>query len=220
MHRYVSVGTARRGVTIFSRDAFEYELTDDGAIAITLLRAVGDFSRQSLPARPGNAGWPLSTPEAQEQGAFRHEFALLPFGVTEDSSASEWDAIERAAEEFHAQIAGLMFRYGIDLPASVPGPELHGTGLAFKALKTREMGTGLVLRCVNLTSRETQGYWRWPNPVHRAWLARLDETITSEIALAKGGKEVPFRAGPREIITIVVDGSGEGGGRDARDRSP
>jgi alpha-mannosidase len=211
MHRYVSVGDGARGLTVFTRDAFEYELTGDDGIAITLLRAVGDFSREDLTARPGNAGWPLSTPEAQEPGGFRHELALLPIGVGENSTAADWETVERAAEEFHAPLAGLMLRYGIDVPREVAGPELHGPGLVFKALKPSESGEGVVLRCVNLTSKLVQGAWRWPVPVGRARLARLDETPGAEISLAAGGREIRFTAQPREVVTILVDKAGEEG---------
>ncbi len=53
---------------------FEYELTDDGDVLITLLRAVGVLSKDDLTTRRGHAGWTLPTPEATEQG--RHVVSL------------------------------------------------------------------------------------------------------------------------------------------------
>lgn len=73
MHRYVSVPN---GLTVFARDRYEYERTLKGTIAVTLFRAVGDLSRGDLAARAGHAGWPTPTPEAQELGPFRAEFAV------------------------------------------------------------------------------------------------------------------------------------------------
>lgn len=53
---------------------FEYELTDDGDVLITLLRAVGVLSKDDLSTRRGHAGWTLPTPNAAEPG--RHVVSL------------------------------------------------------------------------------------------------------------------------------------------------
>jgi len=201
MHRYVSAG----GWTVFARGLHEYELLADGSLAVTLLRAVGDLSRGSLRARPGHAGWPTATPGAQGIGPFRAELALAPVSVTGTSGAEEWDAVERLAESFHAPLAGIMCRAGIELPPQVPGPTLEGLGLAFKALKPRDEGMGVVLRCVNLTRRTRHGRWMWPAPVSRAFRARLDETVESELRLSLDRRAVAFTAKPREVVTIVVE---------------
>ena len=63
----------------------EYEVLDDGAIAVTLVRGVGALSRNDLPERPGHAGWPVPTPAAQCLGRYRAEFALLPHGTNDDA---------------------------------------------------------------------------------------------------------------------------------------
>ena len=204
VHRYVSVKAGDFGLTVFPRGVFEYELMD-GAIAVTLFRAVGDLSRGDLAARPGHAGWPVATPLAQEVGRFRVELAVSAVGVEEASPASEWEKIERLAEEFHAPGAGLMLRYGIDVPSSVAGPELEGAGLAFKSLKPREQGEGVVARCVNLTGLPVRGLWRWPSAVSRAFLARLDESVVEEIPLGAEQREIRFTAAPREVVTVMVE---------------
>jgi alpha-mannosidase len=98
-----------------------------------------------------------------------------------------------------------MLRWGIAVPDAVAGPELSGDGLAFKALKPRDDGPGVVVRCVNLTDQPRAGRWRWPGPIARAFRARLDETVLAEIRLGADRREVRFKAGPREVVTIVVD---------------
>jgi len=200
MHRYVSAG----GWTVCARGLHEYELLPDGALAVTLLRAVGELSRDDLTARSGHAGWPTATPDAQAIGRFRAEFALAPVGVDARSSAAGWDAVEAVADRFHAPLAGRMYRSGIDVPAVVEGPALAGTGLAFRALKPAEHGEGLVLRCVNLTRRAQRGEWRFPFPLIRAFRARLDETVETELPLSPDRRVVAFRAGSREIVTVIV----------------
>jgi alpha-mannosidase len=200
MHRYVSAG----GWTICARGLHEYEVLPNGALAVTVLRAVGDLSRGDLAARPGHAGWPTATPGAQGVGPFRAEVALAPMGVGDRSDARAWDAVEAAADDFHAPLAGRMYRSGIDVPEVVDGPGLTGSGLAFRALKPREEGEGIVLRCVNLTRRARQGTWTFPSPVTRAFRARLDETVEAELALSPDRRTIAFRAGPREIVTVIV----------------
>jgi hypothetical protein len=201
MHRYVSAG----GLTVFARGLHEYELLPDGALAITLFRAVGDLSRGDLRARPGHAGWPTPTPGAQELGPFRAELAVALVGAREGDGPGAWAAVERAAEEFHAPLAGRMLRWGRAVPDAVSGPELIGEGLAFKALKARDDGPGVVVRCVNLTDQPRPGRWRWPRPIARAFRARLDETVLAEIRLGRDRREVKFEAKPREVVTIVVE---------------
>jgi alpha-mannosidase len=200
MHRYVSAG----GRTIFARGLCEYELLDR-AIAVTLLRSVGDLSRDDLPARRGHAAWPAPTPGARELGPFRAELAVAPFAVSERDAPAAWAAVERAAEEFHAPLAGCMVRWGIEVPPEAVGPELVGAGFAFKAMKPRDDGEGCVLRCVNLTAQSRTGAWRLPSPISRAFRARLDESVIQELRLSGGRTEVWFEASPREVVTILVE---------------
>lgn len=207
MHGYVSVPG---GHTVFARGLFEYELTADRAIAVTVLRAVGELSRGDLTARPGHAGWPTATPDANELGRFRAEFAVASATVGPHSTALEWDRVERMAEEFHVPLAALMLRYGIDVPRAVEGPALTGSGLVFKALKPAEEGNALILRCVNVTAEPARGVWAFPFVVTRAHRARLDETRRDEIGISADGREIAFEAGPREVVTIRVEMGHEG----------
>jgi alpha-mannosidase len=196
--------------TVFARGAFEYELTDDGILAITMLRSVEDLSRGDLRERPGHAGWPTATPLARELGAFRVELAVAADTVTPASPAADWAALETLAEEFHAPVAGWTLRSGIEVPEAVRGPELFGVGLVAKAVKPAEREPGLVLRCVNVTGEPVSGAWRLPFRVREARRARLDETTevaeTTEAAETAGTTEtiVEILVPPRGIGTIVV----------------
>ncbi len=64
-HRFVAASRGTRGLGVFLPGFFEAEWTEDGEIGVTVLRAVGQLSRGDLTARPGHAGWPTPTPEAQ-----------------------------------------------------------------------------------------------------------------------------------------------------------
>jgi hypothetical protein len=55
---------------------------------------------------------------------------------------------------------------------------------------------------VNLTDTAASGAWRLGVPATRAFLARLDETPLEELPL--DGDRVPFTAGPRGVVTVLV----------------
>lgn len=199
LHRYVSLFADDRGCTLVSDGLAEYEADAAGDVAITLIRAVGDLSRSDLPERPGHAGWPVPTPEAQMFGPFAAEFALFPHGPR---TVETIDLIERTADDVLVPLVGTTLRSAIsDYPAA-GGLELEGAGLAFSAAKESDDGAWLVLRCVNLTEEPRQGTWRLPFAPVEAKLARLDETAIADAAME--GDRIVFDAGPRAVITILV----------------
>ncbi|HVX41997.1 MAG TPA: glycosyl hydrolase-related protein [Gemmatimonadaceae bacterium] len=199
LQRYVSRFDEHRGCTLYGDGLAEYEARDDGTLLVTLVRAVGQLSKNDLPERPGHAGWPSPTPDAQCLGAFAGEFALLLHGAR---TAAVLDEIERIADDVLSPIVGTTLRSALDTPRAVAGPELLGAGLAFSAIKESEDGAWLVLRCVNVRDEEVSGAWRLPFEPHAARLALLDETIISELEIQD--REIPFTAPARGIVTILV----------------
>ena len=199
LHRYVTASGAGSGLTIIGDGLAEYEASAEGTIAVTLLRAVGELSRNDLVERPGHAGWPVPTPGAQSLGPFEARFAMLPHGAYDDSTAT---MIEQASEDALLPLTGTTLRSAMRMPATVHGAELLGDGLAFSALKDSEDGEWIVLRCVNLHTEHRDGRWRIGFPIAEARLARLDETPLA--ALAAAGSEVAFTAPPRGTVTILV----------------
>lgn len=197
--RYVTLDAADRGVTIYSDGLAEYESTDNGDIAITLVRAVGELSRSDLPERPGHAGWPTPTPGAQCVGAFEACFAVFPHGARDVATI---DRIERTADDVLLPLTGLTLRGAVGTPRETAGVELEGSGLAFLACTPSQDGEWTVLRCVNLCEQAVSGAWRCGFPVRQARRARLDETPVAGAEVA--GARVPFQAAAREIVTLLV----------------
>jgi alpha-mannosidase len=199
LHRYVSAFDRSAGFTVFSDGLAEYEAREDGSLLVTLVRAVGELSRNDLPERPGHAGWPSPTPKGQCLGPFAAGLAVMLHGPRD---ASTIDLIERAADDVLLPLRGTTLRSALELPAPVHGAELCGVGLAFSTIKESEDGEWLVLRCVNVGDEAVDGSWRLGFDVREARLARLDETIISD--LAASGHEVAFRAPPHGIVTILA----------------
>jgi|GEM_PF-2552215 len=98
-HRYVAAGTRARGLAVLSPDFFEYEWSHAKAVSVTLLRAVGELSRNDLPERPGHAAWPTATPDAQEPG--RHTVLLAVAPLT------DIEGLERMWEECYLPIQAM-----------------------------------------------------------------------------------------------------------------
>ena len=197
--RYVTLTSSDRGATIYSDGLGEYEAFADGTVALTLLRAVGELSRNDLPERPGHAGWPASTPEAQEPGEFAARFAILLHGARNDSTVAE---IERTADDVLHPLAGRTVRSATPLRATTDGVTLEGEGLAMSTIKTSDDGAWMVLRCVNLTERAVAGAWVLGAPPREARASRLDETPGELVGIQ--GNRVPVVAPPRAIITMLA----------------
>ena len=197
--RYVTRDTGDRGVTIYSDGLAEYESLENGDVAITLVRAVGELSRSDLPERPGHAGWPAATPGAQCLGAFEARLAVFPHGARDTAGI---DRIERTAEDVLLPLTGLTLRGMVGAPLETAGLELEGPGLAFLACTPSQDGEWMVLRCVNLCDHPVAGAWRCGFPITEARRARLDETPVSACEVA--GARVSFRAAAREIVTLRV----------------
>ena len=199
LHRYVSLFDAARGVTVYSDGLAEYETDANGDVAVTLVRSVADLSRNDLPERPGHAGWPVPTPEAQMLGPFAADLALFPHGPRNSGTI---DLIERTADDVLLPLTGTTLRSAIaDYPATA-GLELEGRGLAFSSAKESEDGEWLVLRCVNLTDDTVSGRWSLPFVPREARLARLDETPLGDAPIS--GRAVAFAAGACAVVTLLV----------------
>ena len=199
LHRYVSLFGAGDGATVFSDGLAEYESDDEGGVAVTLVRAIGELSRADLPERPGHAGWPVAVPGAQCHGPFGAELTVMLHGAR---SAPVVDAIERAADDVLLPLTGATLRSALGNPGAVPGIALDGEGLSFACAKESEDGAWLVLRCVNLLDDARAGAWRLGTPIREAQLARLDESVVSPVSAT--GDRVDFTAPPRGIVTLLV----------------
>jgi len=208
LHRYVSLSRDGRGATVFSDGLAEYEATPAGDVAVTLVRAVGELSRPDLPERPGHAGWPAATPEAQGPGPFVAHFAVALHAPDSDGTRA---LVERLADDVLLPLTGDTVRAAVHALDGRASLALLGDALAFSAAKPAERGDGWVaLRAVNVGDAACDGAWRivtaYDRPVRDALRARLDETPADALPVERDGDAaiVRFRAGPREAVTVLV----------------
>lgn len=207
LHRYVSVFGGSDGVTVHSDGLGEYEVDDAGVVWVTMVRSVGQLSRNDLPERPGHAGWPADTPAAQARGPFESRLAFQAHGAPGIATST---AIEHASSAFLHPLRGWTLRESVATPETVGGIELSGDALRVSAIKESEDGTAIVVRCVNMSDREQRGAWTLWSPVADARLARLDETGAEPLAVIRdaGRSRIAFVAGPRAVVTILATRAG------------
>lgn len=201
-HRYVAAGAGDRCLAVLCPGFFEYEWTSERDFLVTVMRTVGELSRNTLPTRPGHAGWPMGTPDAQEPGLHVMELALV---AVSDADLESTAMLEQLWQEtFVAPQAAFVRDFVGDAGAMRSiGVELEGHGLVFSALKPAEARGGFVLRCYNTDSAPVAGRWIFRSPIGRAMLVRADETLVAPLD-SPDRHVVEFTAPPRGIVTVLV----------------
>jgi mannosylglycerate hydrolase len=204
-HRFVACAKKSRGLAVLAPGFFEYELTTEGDLLVTLLRSVGQLSIGNLATRPGHAGWPVATPDAQCLGRHRLQLAIVPVSQAQLESGT---TLPHLWEDLFLPIQPVWLRQASPLTIPDVDIRLEGEGLVFSALKPAAAGPAIVLRCYNATSSPAAGVWHFSVVVTEARRARADEQTLHEIRLGEGSRSVPFHAAPHEIVTIMVRLSG------------
>jgi alpha-mannosidase len=202
--RFVAAADGARGLALLAPGFFEYELAENGDLRVTLLRAVGQLSRADLPTRPGHAGWPTATPEAQCVGPDRMQLAVVPVEAADLWAGS---ALFEMWEDVFLPPRALWLRQATPLAPASWDVRLEGRGLVFSSAKPPEEGEGLVLRCWNARAEPVSGAWRFARPVTRAVRLRADERMAGagELALIEGGHVVPMVVERYGVSTVKVE---------------
>lgn len=88
MQGYVKLNHDKEAFVVMSKGPCEYEIYDNKAIALTLIRSVGKFGKSELKIRPGRAsGYRLDAPSSQVLKEVTSEYSL--YLNREDTSLSE-----------------------------------------------------------------------------------------------------------------------------------
>ena len=189
------------GAGVLLTRTLEYELLEDGELAITLLRAVARLSRNVHPYRDEPAGPQLDTPAAQVIGPAEVSLAVMPH------HGSWFDAdLVAAAERYRHPLVHRpgAADVGVDT-GQVEGLSVQGTGVAMTSLRRR--GDWLELRLVAESPRATTalvGSAGAPLTAARTCdlLGREGETLSVE----GGVLLLPMR--PWQIVTVQLSMGG------------
>lgn len=200
-HRFVAAAQGDRGLALLAPGFFEYDWSADGDLTITVVRGTGQLSRDDLATRPGHAGWPTATPEAQCLGRDRVELGVVPVGSRDLESG---ETLPELWEDVFLPIRARWLR-GTDLGfARHGGVTLDGRGLVLSAIKPAQAGSGTVLRCYNARGQRVVGAWRLSDTIRTAHRVRADERAAEPLVIEGRGHTVRFIAEPHEIVTILL----------------
>ena len=199
MHRWVMHASPMFGATMIGDGLAEAEV-GDGRLALTLLRGVGALSRNTLPERPGHAGWPAPTPEAQCLGAFRARSALFLHGPMSDDVLAR---VRDVCDDVLLPLVGETWR-DLRAPVQCKGVEVLGEAFELSALTVSASDeAAAVVRVVNNTGRRAWGTLRLPHAgPWEVTRCRLDETPVAEPVIVEGA--FSFEEGPRGVLSVRV----------------
>jgi alpha-mannosidase len=178
------------GLTVAAPGLYEAEVTPDGVMAVTLLRAVGWLSRPDLTTRPGEAGPSLATPGAQCIGRTSARISL---------SASSDAASVRAVE------LGMRGVIAVDASVLEAGKSLlalEPRSLVLSAVKPAEDGDGIVVRILNPTGEIQTGHLDVGFDVSDATIVALDESSGGRANLS--GRRITLEIPARAIRSVLL----------------
>jgi mannosylglycerate hydrolase len=224
---FVDLSDGEAGLAILNRGLAEYEVLPGGhkegnILAITLLRCVGYLSRGDgdMPTRPGLAGPPLPTPEAQCLGSHSFEYAILPH-------PGDWRQVYRDACEFRTPVylrrgteqegytptqadlevwgtAGLKpFDLSGDLPGELSFLSLEPETIPLSAVKRSEHGGRLILRFYNPTDEPVEAALSLFQPIDSAQEANLNEEGLAELG-PSGEHALTLAVGGGQVKTLAL----------------
>lgn len=224
MHQraFTDLSDGEHGLAILNRGLPSVEVTEDGTIALTLLRSVGWLSRDDLWVRRIAAGPLVPTPGAQGRGAYKYEYAILPH-------AGDWREVYGAAYNYNAPLLGRRAdtHAGLDLremnitrddPARVtlkqhaPGslPDTH----SFVAVDAPELvlsavyssGDSLIVRVYNVTREPVHSVVRFGFTVAGVERTDMAEAAMETLAVEENTVEIDVRSG--EVYTLMITPAG------------
>ncbi|HEX2863331.1 MAG TPA: glycosyl hydrolase-related protein [Deinococcales bacterium] len=205
----VSVLAGGRGLAVLNRGLPEYSVDPaDGAVQLTLLRAVGWLSREDGLARAGGAGPTLATPDAQMIGPFEAEYSLVPHdGSDPDRLVDELAAYQHPLYAVPREEQAFPLRphrpsLEATLPTSGPLVGLEApAGVRLSALKRAEGRETLVVRLLNETGRNQTATLALPG-LREAWRLNLLEERQEGLPVAEGSVAVELR--PWAWVTVEL----------------
>jgi alpha-mannosidase len=221
MHQraFTDLSDGARGLAILNCGLPSVEVTEDGTIALTLLRAVGWLSRDDLWVRRIAAGPLVPTPGAQCLGPYRYEYAILPHSgdwrnVVQEAYNANAPIMARRADthpglDLHemnitrddpALVKAIPWPRGGPLPPTFSVIQAEPSALVLSAVYRSERDT-LIARFYNITREPVIGIVTYGLPVREVYRTNLAEERLLPLEILDGG-QIRFDVRSSEIVTL------------------
>jgi len=193
---FVAIEHERQGLAVFTRGLHAHELinTEQGILALTLLRCVGHLARGKECFH-----W-YETPEAQCLGVQRFEYAVCAFQGKE-----EFEQLPRRAEAFRRSPLVHEFAPGRGkLPRRKSLLSIEPDSVLVTALKQCEHRDSIVVRMVNLADEPVDAKLVSGFPLKEAHLIDLLENRVEKTKLFSKKTEIRLPLKAKEIATLEL----------------
>lgn len=220
MHQrtFADLSDGARGLAVLNRGLPSVEISEDGAIDLTLLRSVGWLSRDDLWVRRVAAGPLVPTPGAQCLGPYRYEYAILPH-------AGDWQKVYPVAHNYNAPmlarradthpglelhemnitgddprlVTPIPWPRGGSLPPDFSVIQIESPLLVLSAVRRSERDT-LIVRFYNITRQPVTSAITCGLPVAQVFQTNLAEE--RQVPLAHSGGQVKLTVRGGEVVTL------------------
>jgi len=198
MRNFVAASRDGQGLMVATRGLREASVSEQGQIAITLLRSFGWLSLNDLATRSGGAGPKLPTPGGQSPGKHTFHLSLIPF-------SGSLLAARTLAEAFQVPMRAVTSQLHVgQIPAHASFLSLDPMELCLTSMKSAEEGDGLIVRIVNLSDQSGHANIRTLLPLSAAWQVRLDESPLSQLGI-RDSHQLIMKYHPYEILSLRLE---------------
>lgn len=201
---FVALKKKERGLAILNKALIQYEATDEmlPGIRLTLLRCIGDLSKDGLKERNGcHCGPGLPIPDAQCLGEHIFEYAIYPF----QPSQTDCVEIHRLAQEFNVPLMAVDVpgKKGI-LPQELSFCRVKET-LA-SAYKKAEDSDDLIVRLYNVAAWPLKTEIEFFRPiVHVTEVALSEEAAPNPLPLKMSNGKMVLSIPGKRIVSLKVN---------------
>nr|MDO8097579.1 glycoside hydrolase family 38 C-terminal domain-containing protein [Candidatus Njordarchaeota archaeon] len=227
MQSFASAGDGKKGIAVATRGLQEYEVAEDGVVAVTLLRCVGWLSQEELSIRPG-AGPIISTPGAQCLGKHIFHYSVVPYSGTWETAKVYLQALQHQTPMKTVQVVEHEFAVAGEL-VIVPGEftepvtkrtaqltptlpllisflSVEPNNILLSAVKRAEDGNGIIVRVYNTTDEKVEGKLRtYVEPRRCIPVNMREEPLKEEMkTMSKRKLGISFEAPPFRIRTFKL----------------
>jgi len=149
---WIDITDNNKGFALVTRGLNEYAVSDSGEIYLTLLRCVGQLSKDKLKTRPAHAGPPIPTPNAQNIGEHTLYYSLIPH----ENSWRE-ALVHKLAREYHAPLMALELEKSFGtLPTKNSFIEISSNNGILTSFKAGEDMKSIIIRCYSLNEENIE----------------------------------------------------------------